>query len=135
MAAKNDEVKEAITEEKAVKETSEENKNLKELMERIEQLEGAEGKDAAEIKKAEADFSERKKKSNKLLSDRVPVRLRYDTKSGDSVFACVNGRAIQIKRGERVEIPEAFDEVLRNAEEQSEAALKHIQRSVESSTY
>ena len=132
MAAKNDEVKEAITEEKAVKETSEENKNLKELIERIEQLEGG---DKAEKEKAEADFSERKNKSKKLLSDRVPVRLRYDSNSGDSVYACVNGRAIQIQRGERVEIPEAFDEVLRNAEEQSEAALKHIQRSVESSTY
>lgn len=127
MAAKNDEVKEAVTEEKAVKETSEE--TLKELLERIERLEKAEGKDAAEAKKADEDFSQRKEKSKELLSQKVPVRLRYDTKNGDSVFACVNGRAIQIKRGEKVEIPMAFDELLRNAENQDEAALRHIQGS------
>ena len=126
MAAKNDKVKEAVTEEKAVKETSEE--TIKELLERIERLEKAEGKDAAEAKKADEDFSERKEKSLKLMEERVPVRLAYDTSKGDSVFACVNGRAIQIKRGERVEIPKAFDEVLRNAEEQSEEAARLISR-------
>ena len=98
---------------------------INELMKRVEQLEGG---SKAEEEKAEAEYSERKEESLKLMEERVPVRLAYDTSKGDSVFACVNGRAIQIKRGERVEIPKAFDEVLRNAEEQSEEAARLISR-------
>lgn len=99
---------------------------INELLERLNRLE------AKNVEKTEAHDKEpaqMTEESKRLLTEKVPIRLRYDANKGDSVFVCVNGKAMQIKRGEQVEIPKAFDEVLQNAEKQDEAASRYIHRS------
>ena len=50
---------------------------------------------------------------------KVTYELFKDNKDyKDDVFVCVNGRGMQIKRGEKVQIPESFAEVLNHSLEQ-----------------
>jgi hypothetical protein len=49
----------------------------------------------------------------KNTEKKVTYELFRDNKDyKDDVFVCVNGRGMQIKRGEKVQIPESFAEVL-----------------------
>lgn len=59
----------------------------------------------------------------------VEIELYKDNdKYKNDVFVCVNGKSMQIKRGERVRIPKAFAEVLDNAEAQRKFAGRTIDR-------
>ena len=44
--------------------------------------------------------------------------------ASDSVYLCVNGKNMVVKRGEMVELPAAFAEAYRNAQAQQAAALR-----------
>lgn len=44
--------------------------------------------------------------------------------NSDSIYLCVNGKNMVVKRGEQVEIPAAFAEAYRNAQAQQAAALR-----------
>ena len=44
--------------------------------------------------------------------------------TSDSVYLCVNGRNMVVRRGEQVELPAAFAEAYRNAQAQQAAALR-----------
>ena len=44
--------------------------------------------------------------------------------TSDSVYLCVNGRNMVVRRGEMVELPAAFVEAYRNAQAQQAAALR-----------
>ena len=44
--------------------------------------------------------------------------------TSDSVYLCVNGKNMVVKRGEMVELPAAFAEAYRNAQAQQAAALR-----------
>ena len=46
----------------------------------------------------------------------------------DDVFVCVNGRGMQIKRGEDVLIPESFAEVLDHSMEQDKKTTELIEK-------
>ena len=59
----------------------------------------------------------------------VEIELYKDNdKYKNDVFVCVNGKSMQIKRGERVRIPKEFAEVLDNAEAQRKFAGRTIDR-------
>lgn len=59
----------------------------------------------------------------------VEIELMKDNdKYKDDVTVIVNGKSMQIKRGERVRIPKAFAEVLDNAAEQRKFAARTIDR-------
>ncbi len=47
--------------------------------------------------------------------------------NSDTVYLCVNGKNMLVRRGEPVEVPRAFAEVYRNAQTQHLAAVK-VQR-------
>lgn len=42
----------------------------------------------------------------------------------ESTFLCVNGKNLLVRRGEPVEVPAAFAEVYRNAQQQQKAAVQ-----------
>ncbi|RKJ79176.1 hypothetical protein D7X33_08515 [Butyricicoccus sp. 1XD8-22] len=44
--------------------------------------------------------------------------------TSDSVFLCVNGKSLLVRRGEPVETPPAFAEAYRNAQRQESAAMR-----------
>lgn len=44
--------------------------------------------------------------------------------NSDSIYLCVNGRNMVVRRGEQVEVPTEFAEVYRNAQAQQAAALR-----------
>lgn len=44
--------------------------------------------------------------------------------NSDSVFLCVNGKNMLVKRGEPVQVPAAFAEAYRNAQAQQVAAMR-----------
>jgi len=59
----------------------------------------------------------------------VEVRLFRDSdKYRDDVFVAVNGRAIQIRRGETVRVGKEFAEVLENSMRQENAAADIMER-------
>ena len=59
----------------------------------------------------------------------VEIELYKDNdKYKNDVFVCVNGKSMQIKRGERVRVPKEFAEVLDNAEAQRKFAGRTIDR-------
>jgi len=67
-------------------------------------------------------------------NDLVPIRLFKDNdKYNDDVFVAVNGRILQIKRGETVQVPAYVAEVLEQSMAQDNATANLIER--ESSAY
>jgi len=44
--------------------------------------------------------------------------------NSDSIYLCVNGKNMVVRRGEQVEVPAAFAEAYRNAQAQQAAALR-----------
>lgn len=54
-----------------------------------------------------------------------PILVPLDPNGGaESMFLCVNGRNLLVRRGEQVEVPAAFAEVYRNAQRQQKAAVQ-----------
>lgn len=59
----------------------------------------------------------------------VEIELFKDHKDyKDDVFVCVNGRGMQIKRGEKVEIPKSYAEVLKNSMKQDKKTAEMMER-------
>lgn len=59
----------------------------------------------------------------------VEIELMKDNdKYKDDVFVCVNGKSMQIKRGERVKIAKKYAEALDNAAAQRKFAARTIDR-------
>ena len=53
----------------------------------------------------------------------VEIELFKDNKDyKDDVFVCINGKNIVVKRGEKVEIPEAYAKVIAQSKKQDNAA-------------
>ena len=79
-----------------------------------------------------AEKKETKTAAEKKTPKRVRVRLPREPEGGDPyVFVAVNGKAIRIKRGAEVEIPESYAKVLRN----SERAAEIVDRFIEENSY
>lgn len=73
-------------------------------------------------------MAEKKQEQEKMVS----VRLFKDNdKYKGDVFVAVNGRPFQIKRGERVEVPECIAEVLDNSADQDEKTARLIEEKKE----
>ena len=80
-------------------------------------------------KKNAAPVEEQKQPEAPVDDGMVEIELYKDNdKYKNDVFVCVNGKSMQIKRGERVRIPKAFAEVLDNAEAQRKFAGRTIDR-------
>lgn len=59
------------------------------------------------------------------VKEKEALLIPLDPNGGsESVFLCVNGKNMLVKRGEPVEIPAAFAEAYRNAQAQQAAALR-----------
>lgn len=72
---------------------------------------------------------ERLLESEKLMNEKVRVRLHKDEgRYKDDVFVSVNGNSIRIKRGEWVEIPKAHAMVLDNSVEQMNLTADLIEK-------
>ena len=92
---------------------------------------------AAEKKNAAPTEEEQKQPETTTEGTQAPVEddgmveielYKDNDKYKNDVFVCVNGKSMQIKRGERVRIPKAFAEVLDNAEAQRKFAGRTIDR-------
>lgn len=62
-------------------------------------------------------------KATEVAEEMVTVELPLTMEKQDDVFVGVNGETLKIKRGERVEIPKRFYEVLANSEKMDKLAL------------
>lgn len=86
----------------------------------------AEAKASTEQKTISA---EERAKMNAYWDELVEVRLFKDNnKYADDVFVSVNGKTIQLKRGERVKIPRKFAAVLDASDLQDYETAKLIER-------
>lgn len=87
-------------------------KTINELIARIEALE-AEKKAGTDEKKA---LTEAEAKEQAELEELVEVRLPRITANDSSVYLSINGKAITIKRGEKVSIPKKYVLLLEDME-------------------
>lgn len=71
-----------------------------------------------------------KKKAEEAKNyERVPVEVSYESEDDDDeVTVIVNGRAIKIKRDERVMVPPEYKAVLDNAREMRQRSKRYIQQ-------
>jgi len=113
-------------------------KNYKEEYERLgEELSAAEQavKDAEgeeEVKAAKAAFDKTmsafQKAADKYYNEKVTIRLFKDTgKYQDDLYVGWNGRGFLIQRGVDVDVPRGVAEIIRESEDQRQAASMHMQ--------
>lgn len=55
----------------------------------------------------------------------VKIKLPLTRTEKDDVWVCVNGKSMQIKRGEEVEVPACVAEVLQHQEEMLRVAMEN----------
>lgn len=58
----------------------------------------------------------------------VTVEIKKDREHREDVLVCVNGKNFQIKRGEKVEVPEYVCEVLENMKKMDELAIERMEK-------
>ena len=69
--------------------------------------------------------------SAKLMREKAIFKAPRKSISDETVFACVNGKPIRLKRGVDVEIPKSFALVLERAQKQEEYALGYTAEKAE----
>ena len=82
---------------------------------------------AAETKAAETDKPEVKKIEKGIFKGQpaVKIKLPLTRTEKDDVWVSVNGKAMQIKRGVEVEVPQCVVEVLQHQEDMLKEALEY----------
>lgn len=109
----------------------EENAAMKEKLQAAEEK-AKEASDSAKEAKTESKLTEAQKRAKlerdlheamqKAKKDTVKVKIPKTETEREDVFVCVNGFSYLIQRGQEVEVPKFVAEVLKNSEEQREAA-------------
>lgn len=66
------------------------------------------------------------KKKDPAVEDKETVFIPRTSKNDDALFVSVNGRRILVRKGEPVQLPAPFAEVIRNAERAAEKAEAYI---------
>ncbi len=94
-------------------------------------------KQAEEEKEAavKAALEEYKAKANTRTNEKIaekevrmiPIKIEKNKNERDDVFVSVNGKNFQIKRGEKVEVPEYVVEVLENMKRMDELAIERME--------
>lgn len=107
---------------------------LEAILERLSKLEEKKP-EQGDTQKALSEKSEEILKRLKELDERVEYRANLRGNNGDKsdIFVCINGKAMQIKRGERVEIPKSFKQVLDQADFQEMVAENVLEETVSNS--
>ena len=67
-------------------------------------------------------------KAEKEKENLVTVEIKKDREHREDVLVCVNGKNFQIKRGEKVEVPEYVCEVLENMKKMDELAIERMEK-------
>lgn len=108
-----------------------ENAAMKEKLQEAEKK-AKEAAETAKEAKGESKLTEAQKRAKlerdmhaamqKAKEDTVMVKIPKTETEREDVFACVNGLSYLIQRGQEVEVPKFVAEVLKNSEEQREAA-------------
>ena len=62
----------------------------------------------------------------KTTTETYPVFIPKLHKNDDALFVAVNGKRLLIRKGETVQVPREFYEVIENSRRQSEAAEQFI---------
>ena len=83
-------------------------------------------KAAVEEYKAKANTRADEKIAEKEVK-MIPIKIEKNKNERDDVFVSVNGKNFQIKRGERVEVPEYVVEVLENMKRMDELAIERME--------
>lgn len=112
-------------------EVKEENAAMKEKLQEAEKK-AKEAAETAKEAKGESKMTEAQKRAKlerdmhaamqKAKEDTVMVKIPKTETEREDVFVCVNGCSYLIQRGQEVEVPKFVAEVLKNSEEQREAA-------------
>lgn len=115
----------------------EENENQKTVEELQEALVKAEEEKEKAVKEAvekalneakEVNKAETKKVIASEKENLVTVEIKKDREHREDVLVCVNGKNFQIKRGEKVEVPEYVCEVLENMKKMDELAIERMEK-------
>ena len=115
----------------------EENENQKTVEELQEALVKAEEEKEKAVKEAVEKALNEAKEVNKAESKKViasekenlvTVEIKKDREHREDVLVCVNGKNFQIKRGEKVEVPEYVCEVLENMKKMDELAIERMEK-------
>ena len=105
--------------------------NVKEAVEKA--LEQAQKEKDEAVEKAlneakEVNKAETKKVIASEKENLVTVEIKKDREHREDVLVCVNGKNFQIKRGEKVEVPEYVCEVLENMKKMDELAIERMEK-------
>ena len=115
----------------------EENENQKTVEELQEALVKAEEEKEKAVKEAVEKALNEAKEVNKAETKKViasekehlvTVEIKKDREHREDVLVCVNGKNFQIKRGEKVEVPEYVCEVLENMKKMDELAIERMEK-------
>ena len=87
-------------------------------------------KAAVEEYKAKANTRADEKIAEKEVK-MIPIKIEKNKNERDDVFVSVNGKNFQIKRGERVEVPEYVVEVLENMKRMDELAIERMEEATQ----
>ena len=95
-------------------------------------LKQAEEEKEAAVKAALAEYKAKTNTpSNENISKKevrmIPIKIEKNKNERDDVFVSVNGKNFQIKRGEKVEVPEYVVEVLENMKRMDELAIERME--------
>lgn len=117
--------------EKELAAVQDENAAMKEKLEEAEKK-AKEAEKTAQEAKGESKLTEAQKRAKleremhiamtEAKKDTVKVKIPKTETDREDVFVCVNGMSFLIQRGKEVEVPRFVAEVLKNSEEQREAA-------------
>lgn len=115
----------------------EENAAMKEKLQEAEKK-AKEAAETAKEAKGESKMTEAQKRAKlerdmhaamqKAKEDTVKVKIPKTETEREDVFVCVNGCSYLIQRGQEVEVPKFVAEVLKNSEEQREAAYELMEK-------
>ena len=115
----------------------EENAAMKEKLQEAENK-VKEAAETAKEAKGESKLTEAQKRAKlerdmhaamqKAKKDTVMVKIPKTETEREDVFVCVNGCSYLIQRGQEVEVPKFVAEVLKNSEEQREAAYELMEK-------
>ena len=98
-------------------------------------LKQAEEEKEAAVKAALAEYKAKTNTpSNENISKKevrmIPIKIEKNKNERDDVFVSVNGKNFQIKRGEKVEVPEYVVEVLENMKRMDELAIERMEEAI-----
>ncbi len=123
----NEEAEKKAAVEAALKQAEEEKEAAVEAaLKQAEEEKEAAVKAALEEYKAKANTRANEKIAEKEVR-MIPIKIEKNKNERDDVFVSVNGKNFQIKRGEKVEVPEYVVEVLENMKRMDELAIERME--------